>query len=77
VLLVEGDGDRLFFEWLRRRVAAATKDGRVDDLYVVPTGSNTQFSLWPQLLRSYGRDGDRPAWLGNAKAPWMRAVIAQ
>lgn len=66
VLLVEGEGDRLFFEWLRRRLARNSKDGRIDDMYVVPTGSKTAFCPWLRLLSSYGRDSDRPVtWLAS------------
>ncbi|MGB7588592.1 MAG: AAA family ATPase, partial [Solirubrobacterales bacterium] len=64
VLLVEGEGDRLFFEWLRRRLARNSGDGRIDEMYVLPTGSKTSFCPWLRLLLSYGRDGDRPvSWL--------------
>lgn len=64
VLLVEGEGDRLFFEQLRRRVAARSSDGRMDTLYVVPTGSKTSFAPWLRLLASYGKPGARPVeWL--------------
>ena len=67
VLLVEGEGDRLYFEWLRRRIARGSGDGLVDEAYVLPTGSKTSFSPWLQLLSSYGRAGDRPvAWLAVA-----------
>lgn len=66
VLLVEGEGDRLFFEGLRRRLAISSADGRLDEMYVVPTGSKTSFSPWLRLLRSYGRDGERPfSWLAS------------
>jgi energy-coupling factor transporter ATP-binding protein EcfA2 len=64
VLLVEGDGDRLFFEGLRRRVARSNNEGCVDEVYVVPTGSKTAYGPWLNLLSSYGREGDRPvSWL--------------
>ena len=67
VLLVEGEGDRLYFEGLRRRLAVASGDGRLDEIYVVPTGSKTSFSPWLRLLRSYGRgEGERPvSWLAS------------
>lgn len=58
VMLVEGEGDREFFEEMRRRIAANSQDGRVDDLIVVPVGSKTSFSPWIQLLQSY-RKGDK------------------
>lgn len=67
VLFVEGEGDRQFFEMLRRRIA--TDDGRdkrekVDDLIVVPVGSKTRFGPWLRLVRSYGTGENRPIrWL--------------
>jgi predicted ATP-dependent endonuclease of OLD family len=64
VLLVEGDGDRVFYETLRRRLARASNDGRLDHLTVVPAGSKTAFAPWLRLLASYGSEGDRPIrWL--------------
>ncbi len=44
VLLVEGDGDRLFFEFLRRRLAKRSTTGDIDQLYAVPTEGKTAFS---------------------------------
>lgn len=76
VLLVEGEGDRLFFEWLRRRVAAVSNDGSLDELYVVPTGSNTSFCPWLRLLSSYGSPGDRPvSWLACPDADSPRQIL--
>jgi hypothetical protein len=64
VLLVEGEGDRLFFERLRRRLAPFDKSGAIDELFVVPVGSKTQFGPWIRLLESYTYRGDRPiSWL--------------
>jgi ABC-type cobalamin/Fe3+-siderophores transport system ATPase subunit len=64
VLLVEGEGDRVFYETLRRRLARATADGRLDHLTVVPVGSKSAFAPWLRLLSSYGIEGDRPVqWL--------------
>lgn len=64
ILLVEGEGDRLFFERLRRRLAYATGEGRVDELGIVPVGGKTTFGPWLRLLRSYGEEGNRPIrWL--------------
>jgi hypothetical protein len=64
VLLVEGEGDRLFFERLRRRLAQESGDGRLDELGIVPAGAKTAFAPWIRLLRSYGDEGDRPiGWL--------------
>ena len=64
VLLVEGEGDRQFFEALRRRLARVDERGLMDRLFVLSTGSNTQFGPWVQLLRSYGTSATRPIdWL--------------
>lgn len=60
VLLVEGEGDRQFFERLRRRLAQIDDSGGVDLCFVIPVGGNTQFAPWIRLLRSYGVSGDRP-----------------
>jgi hypothetical protein len=78
VLLVEGEGDRLYFDGLRRRLAAASGDGRIDELFVVPTGSKTSFAPWLRMLTSYGEENDRPiAWLavpdGDAATEIARA----
>lgn len=53
VLLVEGDGDREFFEAIRRRLAVHDPSGAVDRLVAVPTGSKTRFGPWIRLIRSY------------------------
>jgi hypothetical protein len=60
LLLVEGEGDRLFFERLRRRLAIDSGDSRIDRLYVLPVGGKTNFAPWMRLLRSYGEAGNRP-----------------
>ena len=52
VLLVEGEGDRAFFEGLRRRLADNDPSGRVDNLYTIQVGSNTSFGQWLKLLRA-------------------------
>ena len=57
LLLVEGEGDRLFFERVRRRIAATLDDSRLDALYVLPVGGKTGFAPWLRLLRSYGETG--------------------
>ncbi len=53
VLLVEGPGDREYWEALRRRVAAFDETGAADHCFVLETGSNTHFAPWLALLRSY------------------------
>lgn len=78
VLLVEGDGDRAFYETLRRRLARASGDGRLDQLAVVPVGSKSAFAPWLRMLTSYGTEGDRPIrWLvvadGDAATEVRRA----
>jgi hypothetical protein len=66
VLLVEGEGDKAFFEALRRRVAEVDTTGRVDELAIVSVGSKSSFAPWIRLIESY-RDtvtGERPiSWL--------------
>lgn len=78
VLLVEGEGDRLFYETLRRRLARNSGDGRLDHLSVVPVGSKSAFAPWLRMLSSYGTEGDRPIrWLlvadGDAATQVRRA----
>jgi len=53
ILLVEGEGDRLFFEIIRRRLAADSKEAQLDRAFVVGVGSNTQFAPWIRLLKSF------------------------
>lgn len=60
VLLVEGEGDRQFFESARRRIAKKSLTGAVDDAIVVPVGSKSSFSPWIQLIQSYGKGESRP-----------------
>lgn len=60
VLLVEGDGDRQFFEALRRRIARIDKSGACSRMSVVPVGSNTQFIPTARLLNSFERLGTAP-----------------
>ena len=50
VLLVEGPGDREFFEGIRRRVAKGDSSGRVDDLFVTQVGGKSNFAPWIKLL---------------------------
>lgn len=66
IMLVEGHGDKLFFESLRRRVAHNDPSHRADELAVVHVGSNAAFSPWIRLFESYldPSTGERPVeWL--------------
>lgn len=58
ILLVEGEGDRQFFEKLRRRLAKFHGRGLADQLYVAPVGGNNRFSPWLQLLMSFSAGSD-------------------
>jgi hypothetical protein len=78
VLLVEGQGDAAFYETLRRRLARASADGRVDQLVVLGVGSKSAFAPWLRMLSSYGTESDRPIrWLiaadGDAATALRRA----
>lgn len=78
VLLVEGEGDRLFFEKLRRRIAAQDSTGSADELFVMAVGGKQSFGPWLRLLEAYGSPADRPIrWLvaadGDATADVRRA----
>ncbi len=67
LLMVEGEGDRLFFERMRRRIAIDGESSEVDGLYVLPVGGKTSFGPWLRLLRSYGEANNRPIfWLSVA-----------
>ena len=50
VLLVEGEGDRAFFEGLRCRLAKRDKSGRIDNLFIIQVGGKTGFGPWIKLL---------------------------
>lgn len=60
ILLVEGEGDRQFFEALRRRMARVDKTGACSRMSVVPVGSNTQFVPTAKLLKSFEKSGIAP-----------------
>lgn len=76
VLLVEGPGDRAYFEGIRRRLAGFTSDGRLDCLSVVVTGSKDHFGPWLRLLASYGEVNDRPvSWLSLVDADAATSII--
>ena len=53
VLLVEGPGDREYFEALRRRLAPIDPHGSVDHCYVLEVGANTNFAPVIRLLNSF------------------------
>lgn len=68
-LFVEGEGDRQFFERIRRRVASYDESGRIDNCFVVPVGGKTSFAPWMRLLDAYGTKDNRPiGWLVVADA---------
>jgi dGTP triphosphohydrolase len=78
VLLVEREGDKLFFETLRRRIAPFDETGGADELSVVWVGSNARFGPWIRLLEGYTVDNVRPIeWLAVADAllssGWVRS----
>lgn len=60
VLLVEGEGDRQFFERIRRRLAVYDSTGTIDRCFVVPVGGKARFGPWLRLLTSYGDSNERP-----------------
>lgn len=60
VLLVEGEGDRQFFEALRRRISRVDKSGACSRMSVVPVGGNTQFIPTAKLLKSFEKLGAVP-----------------
>lgn len=60
VLLVEGEGDQLFFETLRRRMARVDSTGQADRVHVIAAGGKKGFSPWIQLFRSYLLGNERP-----------------
>jgi predicted ATP-dependent endonuclease of OLD family len=67
VLLVEGEGDKLFFETLRRRLAPFDPTGSTDELSVVWVGANSRFGPWMRLLEGYALESVRPIeWLAVA-----------
>jgi ABC-type cobalamin/Fe3+-siderophores transport system ATPase subunit len=75
VLLVEGPGDRHFFDGLRRRLAEFDEYGITDTLVVVPVGSNTAFAAWLRLFPSYGDESFRPIeWLVVADGDSTQAL---
>ena len=59
VLLVEGEGDRAFFEGLRRRLAKRDPSGRVENLFVIEVGGSSDFSPWIKLLYALNGGGTK------------------
>lgn len=62
VLLVEGPGDRAFFETLRRRLDGFVPADLLSDLGIVAVGGKQRFAPWFQLLEAYAdkHSGHRP-----------------
>lgn len=62
VLLVEGPGDRAFFETLRRRLDGIVPAELLSDLGIVAVGGKQRFAPWFQLLEAYTdkHSGHRP-----------------
>ena len=52
VLLVEGEGDRSFFEGIRRKLALTDVTGTLDNLFVLQVGGKTSFGPWIRLLHA-------------------------
>ena len=64
VLLVEGPGDRSFFQTLFSRLRVVESGSCLNKLVVQETGSKTSFAPWINLFRAYGTSADRPIkWL--------------
>ncbi len=53
ILLVEGPGDRAYWDAVRRRLAPHDSTGAIDQCLVVDTGSNQSFAPWIKMLRSF------------------------
>lgn len=59
VLLVEGEGDRAFFEGLRRRLAKRDSSGHVENLFVIQVGGRSSFSQWIKLIHALNGGGPK------------------
>jgi hypothetical protein len=59
VLLVEGEGDRMFFETLRRHLAQTDSSGVCERLLAIPVGGKTRFGPWIRLVNSFRFEGAR------------------
>lgn len=78
VLLVEGPGDRAFFEVLRRRLAKTDPSGLVNTLMVVDVGGKSRFAPWIRLFRSYADDTELPVrWAAVVDAVDGSAELAR
>lgn len=80
LLLVEGPGDKSFFERLRRRMYEILPGDIVSQLSVVAVGGHSNFAPWIQLLDSYEdrATGERPIhWLVTADSIDSVAAVIQ
>lgn len=53
ILFVEGEGDRLFYDELRKRLAKHDSSGILDQFFVIPVGGKTTFIPWIKLVQSF------------------------
>ena len=60
VLLVEGPGDRAFFQTLIARLRRVKSGAPLTKLVIQETGSKTSFAPWLNLFQAYGSTTDRP-----------------
>lgn len=60
VLLVEGPGDRAFFERLRRRLSNVIPAHVLGTMAVVGVGGSTRFGPWARLFRAYAGASPKP-----------------
>lgn len=83
VVLLEGEGDRAFFNTLLRRIKkTATVCSEITGLVFQPTGGCTSYAPWLKLSRSYRRAGEDPfdcLWIMDGDAatgdrPILRAA---
>lgn len=82
ILLVEGPGDRLYFERLRRRMSGIVPEHVLGGMSVIEVGGKEQFAPWIRMLESFSNKatGERPiSWLvasdsGDAVASTLRGL---
>jgi len=60
ILLVEGPGDRNFFEALRRRLSHSGKFGEIDSCYVLAVGGVANFAPWMKLINDLNSGPQNP-----------------